>query len=350
MSAIMQSLEQLRQDAEAGLAQTQTSEATKDWYTEFLGRKGRLTALLRGLGSLPAEERAQMGKAANEVKVALEAALEERQAAIARAEMEAAQRAAAVDVTLPGRRPTVGGLHPITRTLREIYAIFGSMGFQVYDSPEVETDDLNFQLLNIPPGHPARDMWDTFYSTTPDVILRTHTCPGQIRVMREFAPEPIRVILPGNVYRYEQVTARSESMFYQVEGLAVGKKITFTDLKGVFVDFAQQMYRAGPTTALPQELLPLHGAEHGGGCRLRHLQGRGLPDLQVYRLAGDFGLAAWCIPSCCKMVAMTRQSIPASPSAWGLIALRCSSRASATSATSIQMMCVSWNALADWRV
>src|SRR5690348_8228300 len=156
MSAITQSLEQLRQEAEASLAVARTSEATRDWHAEFLGRKGRLTTLLRGLGSLPAEERAQMGKAANELKQALETALEERQAAIARAEMEAAQRAEAVDVTLPGRRPTVGKLHPITLTLREIYAIFGAMGFQVYDAPEVETDDLNFQQLNIPPGHPAR--------------------------------------------------------------------------------------------------------------------------------------------------------------------------------------------------
>jgi phenylalanyl-tRNA synthetase alpha chain len=245
MSAIMQSLEQLRQDAAARLAEAQTSEAIKDWYAEFLGRKGRLTASLRGLGSLPAEERAQMGKAANEVKLALETAFEERQAVIAQAEIEAAQRAATVDVTLPGRKPGVGKLHPITVTLREIYAIFGAMGFQVYDTPEVETDDLNFQQLNIPPGHPARDMWDTFYTTTPDVILRTHTSPGQIRVMRARAPETIRVILPGKCYRYEQVTARHESMFYQVEGLAVGKHITFTDLKGVFVNFANQIYGPG---------------------------------------------------------------------------------------------------------
>ncbi len=245
MSAIMQELEQLRQDAETRLALAQTSEATKDWHTEYMGRKGRLTALLRSLGSLPAQERAQVGKAANEIKLALETALEARQAALARAEIEAAQRATAVDITLPGRRPTVGKLHPITRTLREIYAIFGAMGFQVYDTPEVETDELNFQLLNMPPGHPARDMWDTFYTTAPDVILRTHTSPGQIRAMRQYAPEPIRVILPGKVYRYEQVTARSESMFYQVEGLAVGKHITFTDLKGVFVNFANQMYGPG---------------------------------------------------------------------------------------------------------
>jgi phenylalanyl-tRNA synthetase alpha chain len=119
------------------------------------------------------------------------------------------------------------------------------MGFQIFNSPEVETDEYNFQLLNMPPGHPARDMWDTFYTTSPDLLLRTHTSPGQIHAMRAYAPEPIRVILPGKVYRYEQVTARSESMFYQVEGIAVGRNITFSDLKGVLTNFANQMYGEG---------------------------------------------------------------------------------------------------------
>ncbi len=245
MSAILDELAQLRRDAEERLALAQTSEATRAWHSEYLGRKGRLTALLRSLGSLPPEERARVGKAANDVKTALETALEERQAAIAKAEMEAALAAEMVDVSLPGRKPEVGKLHPTSAVLREIYAIFGAMGFQVYDSPEVETDEYNFQLLNMPPGHPARDMWDTFYTTTPDVILRTHTSPGQIWAMRQYAPEPIRVILPGKVYRYEPVTARSESMFYQVEGLAVGKHITFTDLKGVVVNFVNQLYGPG---------------------------------------------------------------------------------------------------------
>src|SRR5579885_367163 len=245
MTTITQDLEQLRQEAETALSQAATTEAAREWHSEFLGRKGRLTSVLRSLGSLPAEERARVGKAANDLKQALEAALEARQAALAKAEMEAALSAEAVDVTLPGRPQNVGQLHPHNAALREMYAVFGAMGFQVYNSPEVESDELNFQLLNIPPGHPARDMWDTFYTTTPEVILRTHTSPGQIRVMREYAPEPIRVILPGKVYRYEQVTARSESMFYQVEGLAVGKHITFSDLKGVVVNFANQIYGPG---------------------------------------------------------------------------------------------------------
>ncbi len=242
---MLEQLEHLRQEAEAALAHASTTEATKAWHSEYLGRKGRLTAILRNLASLSPEERPQVGRVANEVKVALEQALEERQAALAQTELSAARSRQLVDMTLPGRPQTIGKLHPTTVTLREIYAIFTAMGFQIFDSPEVETDEYNFQLLNMPPGHPARDMWDTFYTTAPDQLLRTHTSPGQIHAMRAYAPNPVRVILPGKCYRYEQVTARSESMFYQVEGLAIGKRITFSDLKGVLTNFADQMYGEG---------------------------------------------------------------------------------------------------------
>jgi len=253
---ILEQLEQLRQDAGAALAQANTTEATREWYAEYLGRKGRLTGILRNLGSLPVEERPLVGKVANEVKVALENAVQERQNAIAQAEMEAVRRAESVDVTLPGRTQTLGKLHITTRTLRDIYAIFTAMGFQIYDSPDVETDEYNFQLLNMPPGHPARDMWDTFYTTTPGLILRTHTSSGQIHAMREYAPDPIRVILPGKVYRYEAVDASHESMFYQVEGLAVGKHITFCDLKGVLINFANQMYGEGRQARFRKSYFP----------------------------------------------------------------------------------------------
>ena len=245
MSDMLQQLDQLRRDGEVALTATTTMQASEAWYADFLGRKGRLTGILRGLGGLSKEERPLVGKTANEVKLALEAALQRHQEAITQAEMEAELAAEGVDVTLPGRRPALGKLHPTNVTLREINQIFQQMGFQVYDGPEVETDEYNFELLNMPPGHPARDMWDTFYTTTPGLILRTHTSPGQIHAMREYAPDPIRVILPGKVYRHEDVTARSESMFYQVEGLAIGKHITFSDLKGVVTNFANQMYGEG---------------------------------------------------------------------------------------------------------
>jgi phenylalanyl-tRNA synthetase alpha chain len=249
-------LEQLQREASESLARARTTEETRAWHAEYLGRKGRLTAIKRGLGSLSAEERPLVGKQANEVSEVLESALKERQAALALAELEAERSRERIDVTLPGRPPTLGKVHPTTRVLRDIYAIFGSMGFQIYDSPEVETDEYNFQFLNMPPGHPARDMWDTFYTTDPDVLLRTHTSPGQIHAMRQYAPETIRVILPGKCYRYEQVTTRSESMFYQVEGLAVGKGITFSDLKGVITNFANQIYGEGHAMRFRKSYFP----------------------------------------------------------------------------------------------
>jgi phenylalanyl-tRNA synthetase alpha chain len=146
-------------------------------------------------------------------------------------------------VTLPGYPVKLGRLHPSTQTLRDIAAVFGDMGFQIFDSREVESDLYNFELLNIPPYHPARDMWDTFY-VNERVVLRTHTSPGQIRAMHAYHPNPIRVILPGMCYRYEAITARSEIMFHQVEGLAVGTNITMADLKGVLVNFARRMFGA----------------------------------------------------------------------------------------------------------
>jgi phenylalanyl-tRNA synthetase alpha chain len=181
----------------------------------------------------------------NEVKRALEGAYEAQLEALSVSVKARSVAADAVDVSLPGRPSHPGRLHPPTRTLREIYRVFAEMGFQVYRARDVETDDYNFTFLNMPPHHPARDMWDTFYTTVPGVILRTHTSPGQIHAMREYYPEPIRVILPGMCYRYEQITARSEIMFNQVEGLAVGKNITMADLKGTIVDFAQCMFGAG---------------------------------------------------------------------------------------------------------
>ncbi len=245
MSDLVAQLNELHKSALDALARATTTEETKAWHADFLGRKGRLTDLLGGLGQLPKEQRPLVGKSANEIKVALEAALQERQEAIAQDEMSRALSAEGVDVTLPGRRPIVGKYHPTTTTMREIVDIFNLMGFQVYDAPEVETDENNFELLNFPPDHPAREMQDTFFTTSPDVILRTHTSPGQIRAMREFAPQPIRVILPGKCYRNEDVTARHEMMFYQVEGLAIGRNVAFSDLKGVLLNFFNQMYGEG---------------------------------------------------------------------------------------------------------
>jgi len=218
--------------------------ALDGWHAQYLSRKGELTQLLRGVGQLAKEQRPAAGRRANEVKTTLEAAFELRQADLKRQARAQSLAAEQIDVTLPGRPPSLGRLHLSTQVLRRVYAIFADMGFQVYRAPDVETDETNFELLNIPPHHPARDMWDTFYTTREGVLLRTHTSPGQIHAMRQYCPEPIRVILPGMCYRYEQVTARSEMMFHQVEGLAVGKHITMTDLKGVMAEYARRMFGA----------------------------------------------------------------------------------------------------------
>ena len=256
MSTLIEQLEHLHREAAASLDSATTLSASEAWYSDYLGRKGKMTAILRGLGQLPQDERPVVGQTANQIKNELEAALKQRQSAIEQADMEQALAAEGIDVTMPGRKPVIGGLHPTTTAMREIVDIFALMGFEVYDSPEIETDDMNFGLLNFPPDHPAREMQDTFFTTRKDVILRTHTSPGQIRCMREYAPEPIRVVLPGKVFRNEDVTARSEMMFYQVEGLAVGRNITFADLKGVLLNFANQMYGEGRSIRFRKSYFP----------------------------------------------------------------------------------------------
>jgi phenylalanyl-tRNA synthetase alpha chain len=251
---MLENLEKIRGDAAAALDKAQDEAALESWRTQYLGRNSALTQSLKKLGALSAEERPKVGQKANEIKQALEAALEQRRAALQAASLQATLTSDRLDVSLPGRRLPLGRLHPITQTLRRVSAVFAEMGFQVYRSREVETDEYNFLLLNFPPNHPAREMQDSFYieGGSPDnpTLLRTHTSPGQIHAMREYAaddpknPPPVRIILPGMCYRYEQVSARSEVQFTQVEGLAVGEHITFGDLKGTLTDFARRFFDA----------------------------------------------------------------------------------------------------------
>ena len=238
-------LSKLEAEATVALGAVSDDDALADWRTAYLGRKGKVTEAVKLVGTLPREERPAYGQRVNAVKRALEQEYESKVQALKLEVQKRSLSAGRIDVSLPGRPVHPGRLHPTTRTLREIYRVFADMGFQVYRSRDVETDEYTFTLLNMPPHHPARDMWDTFYTTTPGVILRTHTSPGQIHAMREYHPEPVRVILPGMCYRYEQVTARSEMMFTQVEGLAVGESITMADLKGTIVDFARRMFGQG---------------------------------------------------------------------------------------------------------
>jgi phenylalanyl-tRNA synthetase alpha chain len=216
--------------------------ALRAWNTKYFGDKGLMKAALSQIGKIPKEQRAAYGQEANRVKVALESAYEAALAEAKEKALQASLSANPLDVTLPGRTRPRGRLHPATQILREIYAIFADLGFQVYRTREVESDENNFELLNMPPHHPARDMWDTFFTTTPGVVLRTHTSPGQIHVMREMCPRPVRVILPGMCYRYEAITTRSEIQFYQVEGLVIGEGVTMADLKGTIHAFARRMF------------------------------------------------------------------------------------------------------------
>jgi phenylalanyl-tRNA synthetase alpha chain len=232
----------LEQRARAELAGCADEPSLRAWHTKYFGKEGEVPAALKKIGQVPPEQRRAFGQEANRVKQALTDAYD---AALAKEKEQALERslaAEALDVTLPGRTVPRGRLHVATQIMREIYGIFADLGFQIYRSREVEDDLHNFELLNMPPHHPARDMWDTFHTTTPGVVLRTHTSPGQIHVMRELCPEPIRVILPGMCYRYEAITTRSEIQFQQVEGLAIGGSVTMADLKGTITAFARRLF------------------------------------------------------------------------------------------------------------
>jgi phenylalanyl-tRNA synthetase alpha chain len=246
-------LDEIQKEATLSLEKIANQEALDQWRIAYLGRSSPLMQVFDNLRQLPKKDRPVIGRRANQVKQSLESALEIKSNELKESTLLQSLQADRLDVTLPGRAIEFGRLHPITQTMRSIYRIFAEMGFQVYRSREVETDEYNFQLLNFPPHHPAREMQDSFYvsgSIDEDnpILLRTHTSPGQIHAMKEITtkfpenPPPIRIILPGMCYRYEQITARSNVQFTQVEGLAVGTKITFSDLKGTLSDFARRMF------------------------------------------------------------------------------------------------------------
>jgi len=247
LETLTRDLEALRDAALAAIAGASDPEALDAVSVQYLGKKGELTSVLRGIGGLPAEDRPRVGAIANEVRLALEAALAMRGTALRGSALTQRLLAETVDVTTPGRTIRRGSLHPINETIREIAEIFDQFGFVVYEGPEVEGDITNFQMLNIPPDHPARDLWDTLYVDVEGHLLRTHTSPGQIRVMRAEQP-PIRALLPGRCYRYEAIDASHASEFFQVEGLMVDRGTTMADLKGLLDQFAGAMFGAGRAT------------------------------------------------------------------------------------------------------
>jgi len=244
---MLSELEQIKAKATAELDGIDTLEALEAWRVRYLGKKGSLTSILRGLGALPIEERRAIGTVANEVKAILQSNFERKEEALKEAAQAVALGKSRIDVTLPGYPISLGRLHPTIQILREICNIFTSMGFQVVEGPDVEWDYYNFEALNIPKDHPARDMWATLWidfqteGGERPMLLRTHTSPMQIRIMEKTRP-PIRVVVPGKVYRYEATDATHESMFYQVEGLAVDEGITMSDLKGTLYEFARRLF------------------------------------------------------------------------------------------------------------
>jgi phenylalanyl-tRNA synthetase alpha chain len=289
-------LEKILQDALAELHHVQAEDALLDLRVKYLGKKGLLTSLMKGLGALPVEERPAAGQMVNNVKARLEAEVGAMLDSIRREDKEKKLRSERVDVTLPGRRRPLGTKHPITRVTEEIVDIFAGLGFQVAEGPEIEKDYYNFEALNIPKDHPARDMQDTFF-VSDSVVLRTHTSPVQIRTMLK-QPPPVRIIAPGTVYRCDSDATHSP-MFHQVEGLMVDKGITFSDLKGILTSFVNQCFGSGVGVRLRPSFFPFTepSAEvdiacvicKGKGCRVckntgwLEILGSGMVDPEVFR-------------------------------------------------------------------
>jgi len=241
-------LARLREAAEAEIAAAESTEGLEAIRVRYLGRKGSLNAILRGLGQLPAEERPAMGALANTVRDAVAAAIDTKGDALAHAGLERAIAEERLDVTLPGRRRPRGHFHPLRQTEDDLVDIFVSMGFSVAEGPEVEDDFHNFGGLNFPPDHPARDAQDTFFlADSGGLLLRTHTSPVQLHVMRG-APPPIRVVMPGTCYRRDDPDPTHSPMFQQIEGLWVDERVSFADLKGVLTTFLRRLF--GPDTGV----------------------------------------------------------------------------------------------------
>jgi len=315
----------IAQEAREAVAAARSSADLEQARVRFLGRQGVLTQLLRSLGTLAPEERPLVGAAANEAKRILEALLEERLAEALESERRAQRTRARLDLTLPGRRPARGVLHPLTRVHDEIVAIFAGLGFSVVDGPEVETDYYNFEALNIPRDHPARDMQDTLYLTE-STLLRTHTSPVQIRTMLAQKP-PVRIIVPGRVFRRDVADASHSPMFHQVEGLAVDRNVTMADLKGTLGLFAREMFGPEsrirfrpsffPFTEPSAEVDVLCFVCHGQGCRLckqggwLEILGSGMVHPQVLKNVGydPEEVTGWAFGMGIERIAMLKYGI-----------------------------------------
>ena len=271
-----ETIDQLRETLEQELNKTDSKQALENLRVRILGKKGELTALLRGMGALPPEERPAAGQLINTAREKFTAMLEARQDAVRMMERAAALQAETIDVTEPVPPLPLGSAHPVNLVMNEMIDCFTGMGFEVVEGPEVELDHFNFELMNIPKNHPARDAQDTFY-VDDNIVLRTHTSPIQARTMLTRKP-PIRVICPGRVFRSDEADATHSPVFHQMEGLVVDKDVTMADLRGTLNAFAERIYGKGITTRFRPSFFPFTepstevdltcSACHGKGCRV----------------------------------------------------------------------------------
>lgn len=296
VAKMREKLEALLKEATAELAGAAGEEAVQDLRVRYLGKKGELTGIMKGIGALPPEERPALGQVVNIVRDRLEEQVEVALSRVREIRKAARLKEERLDVTLPGRRPPRGTKHPVTLVVEEISDIFAGLGFQVAEGPEIELDYYNFEALNFPKDHPARDMQDTFFIDD-NRLLRTHTSPVQIRTMLKHAP-PVRIIAPGTVYRCDSDATHSP-MFHQIEGLMVDKGITFADLKGILTIFINQLFGKGTGVRLRPSFFPFTepSAEvdiacvicKGRGCRVcknsgwLEILGAGMVDPEVYK-------------------------------------------------------------------
>jgi len=292
-------LKALREQAGAELLRAKTEEELVAIRTRYLGRKGLLTGLLRNIANVPSEERPQFGKSCNEIKVELDGRIDQLIAGLASSKRDALLIQAKIDVTLPGRGVRYGSLHAVTQVREEICRIFAGLGFSVVEGPEVELDYYNFEALNIPKDHPARDMQDTFY-VEDNIVLRTHTSPVQVRIMEKTRP-PVRILSPGRVYRRDSDISHTP-MFHQIEGLLVDRGITFGDLKGILTVFLKQVFGDKTSLRFRPSYFPFTepSAEVdiqcvmccGSGCRVcgqsgwLEILGSGMVDPEVFKNVG----------------------------------------------------------------
>lgn len=273
---MQQKLEEIRLAAKAALDAAKDSKAVDELRVRYLGKKGEITAILKQMGSLSAEERPKMGQLANEVRADIEGAISAALTEMNKKAQELRLKKETLDISIPGTKEEIGSLHPLNSTLDKLIEIFKSMGFDVVDGPEIETDYYNFEALNVPKDHPARDMQDTFYLTE-NMLLRTQTSATQIRTMEKRKP-PIRMICPGRVYRSDDVDATHSPVFHQVEGLVVDKGITMCDLKGTLETMAKEIYGSDTKVKFRPSFFPftepsvevdVSCSECGGkGCRV----------------------------------------------------------------------------------